>query len=35
MHLSQKRKTFFELFLAFPKFKLNFEHFWKKDDPHS
>ena len=33
--LSQKRKAFSEFFLAFPKFALNFEHFQKKDDPHS
>ena len=33
--LSQKEKTFSELFSAFLKSTLNFEHFQKKDDPHS
>ena len=33
--LSQKRKTFSEFFSAFLKPTLNFEHFQKKDDPHS
>ena len=33
--LSQKQKTFSKLFSAFLKFTLNFEHFLKKDDPHS
>ena len=35
--LSQKQKTFsaFFFFLAFSKTTLNFEHFQKKDDPHS
>ena len=33
--LSQKRKTFSEFFSAFPKSTLNFEHFQKKDHPHS
>ena len=33
--LSQKQKTFPWLFSAFSKSKLNFEHFQKKDDPHS
>ena len=33
--LSQKQKTFPQLFSAFSKFKLNFEHFQHKDDPHS
>ena len=33
--LSQKQKTFSKLFSAFLKFTLNFEHFQKKDDPHS
>ena len=33
--LSEKRKTFSELFSAFLKSTLNFEHFQKKDDPHS
>ena len=33
--LSEKRKTFSEFFYAFLKSTLNFEHFQKKDDPHS
>ena len=33
--LSQKRKTFSPFFSAFLKSTLNFEHFQKKDDPHS
>ena len=33
--LSQKQKTFSEFFSAFLKCTLNFEHFPKKDDPHS
>ena len=33
--LSQKRKTFSEFFAAFLKSTLNFEHFQKKDHPHS
>ena len=33
--LSQKRKIFSEFFLQFSKFKFNFEHFQKMDDPHS
>ena len=33
--LSQKLKTFSEFFRAFSKSGLNFEHFGKKDDPHS
>ena len=33
--LSQKQKTFPRLFSAFSKSKLKFEHFQKKDDPHS
>ena len=32
---SEKRKTFSEFFSAFLKSTLNFEHFQKKDDPHS
>ena len=32
---SRKQKTFSELFSAFLKSTLNFEHFQKKDDPHS
>ena len=34
MQLSQKRKIFSQFFLAFSKFRFNFEHFQKKDDPH-
>ena len=33
--LSQKRKTVSQLFSAFLKSTLNFEHFQKKDDPLS
>ena len=33
--LSQKQKTFPGLFSAFSKSKLKFEHFKKKDDPHT
>ena len=33
--LSQKRKAFSQFFSAFLKSTLNFEHFQKKDDPHS
>ena len=33
--LSQKRKTFWKLFSKFLKPILNFEHFQKKDDPHT
>ena len=33
--LSQKQKAFSEFFLAFLKSPLTFEHFQKKDDPHS
>ena len=33
--LSQKQQTFSDFFLAFSKSTLNFEHFEKKDDPHS
>ena len=35
MQLSQKEKTFSNFFSAFLKSSLNFEHFLKKDDPHS
>ena len=35
MHLSQKENTFSEFFSAFFESALNFEHFQKKDDPHS
>ena len=33
--LSRKQKSFSQFFLAFSKSTLNFEHFQKKDDPHS
>ena len=33
--LSQKHTAFSQIFLAFPKSTLNFEHFQKIDDPHS
>ena len=33
--LSQKQKAFYQFFSAFLKSTLNFEHFGKKDDPHS
>ena len=33
--LSQKRKTFSQFFSGFVKSTLNFEHFQKKDHPHS
>ena len=33
--LSQKRNTFSEFFSKFSKSTLNFEHFQKKDHPHS
>ena len=33
--LSQKQEAFSEFFLVFSKSTLNFEHFEKKDDPHS
>ena len=35
MHLSQKRKRFWEFFFAFTEFRFNFDHFQKKYDPHS
>ena len=35
MELYQKLKTFYHFFRAFSKSWLNFEHFEKKDDPHS
>ena len=35
MQLSQKEKTFSELFFAFSKSISNFEHFPKNDNPHS
>ena len=33
--LSEKRNLFSQFFSAFLKSTLNFEHFQKKDDPHS
>ena len=33
--LSQKRKPFYQFFLAFSKSSLNFKDFQKKDDTHS
>ena len=33
--LSQKLKTFSQLFLAFSKSRLSFDYFQKKDDAHS
>ena len=35
MLLSQKQNIFSEFFLAFLESAFNFEHFQKKDDPHS
>ena len=35
MQLSQEQEAFSEFFLVFSKSTLNFEHFQKKDDPHS
>ena len=35
MQLSQKRRTFAEFFFAYSKLRVNFEHFQKKDNPHS
>ena len=35
MQLSQKQKTFSGFFSAVLKPRLNFEHFQKRDDPHS
>ena len=35
IQLSKKQKNFPGFFSAFSKSKLNFEHFKKKDDPHS
>ena len=34
MQLSQKQKTFSQLFALFLKSRLNFRHFETKDDPH-
>ena len=33
--ISQKQKAFAKFFLAFSKSTLTFEHFQKRDDPHS
>ena len=33
--LFQKQKAFSEYFLAFSRSTITFEHFQKKDDPHS
>ena len=33
--LCRKQTAFSQFFLAFPKSTVNFEHFQKKDDPHS
>ena len=35
MQLSRKQEIFFQFFCEFFKSRLNFEHFQKKDDPHS
>ena len=35
MLLSQKQKIFYEFFSPFFQSALNFQHFQKKDDPHS
>ena len=35
MQLSEEKNVFFNFFPPFSKFKFNFEHFQKKDDPHS
>ena len=35
MHLSQKENLFSQFFSPFFESALNFEHFLKKDDPHS
>ena len=35
MQLSQKQKIFSEILSEFLKSRLNFEHLWKKHDPHS
>ena len=35
MELSQKQKKFSWFFAEFLKSKFNFEHFEKKDDPHT
>ena len=35
MQLSQKPKLFSQIFYLFRKYTLNFEHFERKDEPHS
>ena len=35
MQLSEKQKSYSQFFAAFFKYRLNFRHFEKKDDPHS
>ena len=35
MELSQKQNISSQFFCAFSKSRFNFEHFQKKDDPHS
>ena len=35
MQLSDKEKTYSQIFAAFWKYRLNFEHFEEKYDPHS
>ena len=35
MELSQSGKIIFEYSFSFCKFRFNFEHFQKNDDPHS
>ena len=35
LQLSEKLKTFSQFFIAFLESTLNFEHFEKKDEPHS
>ena len=35
MQLPEKPKTFCQFFIAFLKCTLNFEHFEKKNEPHS
>ena len=35
MQLPKKQETFSELFSRFLKFRLNFEHFQRRDDSHS
>ena len=35
MQLSQKREILSEFFVAFPELTFKFEHFQKKNEPHS